>query len=279
MLSVLTFETELNLAGYEWRRIQAPRGESFDDPAPPDMLLVGIRPQQTKLIRPLELDPVLYLNLADIALTPARVIEFANKYGPLAHNLNRFGQWRDFAEKLKREIQWWDMFCASRGRSLKSRIERACNEAGYGGPDVVAQALLADRDKSEAERLRSIVAYRINQHVQSSRVCMHEVDGEWRIGIEPSCLADAIWLQMAASVGQAGDVRQCEACGVYFKLSVGVNRADRKTCSNACRNRALRRRQAQARELRIAGKTLREIAKEVGSDVPTVKNWVSTKGG
>jgi DNA invertase Pin-like site-specific DNA recombinase len=54
-----------------------------------------------------------------------------------------------------------------------------------------------------------------------------------------------------------------------------ANRAERQPCSDPCRVPAYRARQEQARELASAGKTAREIAKELGSTVDTVKKWIN----
>jgi len=59
-----------------------------------------------------------------------------------------------------------------------------------------------------------------------------------------------------------------------MEMSPDVNRADRRYCSDACRSRAMRRRQKQAAEMRASGKKLREIAKATGSDRATIKKWL-----
>jgi hypothetical protein len=85
-----------------------------------------------------------------------------------------------------------------------------------------------------------------------------------------------IWLQFAQAVHAGKQSRQCCACGRWFEIAKGASRTDRLTCSNTCRTRVYRRRQEQAREMRAQGKPVRAIAKELGSDVETVKRWLST---
>ena len=52
-------------------------------------------------------------------------------------------------------------------------------------------------------------------------------------------------------------------------------RADSTFCGNACRQRAYRARQKRARELRGGGASLRDIARELGSNITTIKGWVT----
>jgi DNA-binding NarL/FixJ family response regulator len=77
-----------------------------------------------------------------------------------------------------------------------------------------------------------------------------------------------------------GDRRyqQCPVCRRWFELTPGVHRADKLTCSQACRTRAYRHRQEKAVQLHAEGRTVRQIAKEIGSDVKTVRGWIQNSG-
>ena len=94
------------------------------------------------------------------------------------------------------------------------------------------------------------------------------------LGIEIDNLLRVVWLQFALAVADNKQYRRCKMCNSPFEVASGENRKDRITCSDACRIRAYRNRKARAQEMRTAGRRLREIAKEVGSDMQTVKRWV-----
>jgi hypothetical protein len=98
--------------------------------------------------------------------------------------------------------------------------------------------------------------------------------GRHRLTIEPGALLPAMWLQFAFTIAGGRNHRQCDICRRFFEVSPEVNRADRRYCGNACRNRALRQRQKIAREMRAASKSLREIVNATGSDMETVKKWL-----
>lgn len=88
-----------------------------------------------------------------------------------------------------------------------------------------------------------------------------------------------MYAQMCIALVQGWKFQQCVACGKWFQLSPGVNRADRSSCSPSCRFTLYRRRKQQAQGLHEEGKTPKQIAREVGSSVETIKNWLSPNKG
>ena len=90
----------------------------------------------------------------------------------------------------------------------------------------------------------------------------------------PQGLLDAMYLQFAWSIEGNRQYRQCPVCQKWFVLAPGVNRSNRLTCSAGCRVRQSRMRQDRARQLHAEGKSFREIAREIGSKVAKVKEWV-----
>jgi hypothetical protein len=91
---------------------------------------------------------------------------------------------------------------------------------------------------------------------------------------EPKTLIEAIYLQFAETVAGRRRQQKCQGCGRWFELAPGVNRADRLTCTSACRQRAHRGRVARARELYAEGRSVKAIAAVLGSDPATIKGWV-----
>ena len=87
-------------------------------------------------------------------------------------------------------------------------------------------------------------------------------------------LLDAMKLQLVDAVVERKAYRSCEQCGKPYEVSPQINRSDRVYCSDNCRVKAYQRRRKQAISMRGQGDTLREIAKALNSNVPTVKKWV-----
>jgi hypothetical protein len=87
-------------------------------------------------------------------------------------------------------------------------------------------------------------------------------------------------LQFAKEVYSHRLPQRCQVCGCWFDLgrvperSRRLTRSDRETCSNACRTRAYRQRQAEARRMFADGKSAKQIAKALGCKLGAVEKWV-----
>jgi hypothetical protein len=92
--------------------------------------------------------------------------------------------------------------------------------------------------------------------------------------VAPTLLV-AIWVQLADAVSNDRTFGRCRECGKWFAVAPGAARTHRRTCSNACRSRSFRERQERARQLHAAEKSFEEIAKELDSDVATVRKWIT----
>ena len=92
----------------------------------------------------------------------------------------------------------------------------------------------------------------------------------------PESLIGALWLQFAQAVHGDKKFYYCDQCGSAFELDprIGAKRG-RKFCSNACRSKALRNRQIEARRLSQEGMKPAEIAKRLDSKIATVKKWIT----
>jgi hypothetical protein len=92
-------------------------------------------------------------------------------------------------------------------------------------------------------------------------------------------LLGALYLQLAEMIDGGKKYQRCPICHRFFPLARGVNRADRVTCSPTCRTYQYRHRQERARQMKAEGKTIKQIAKELGSDEPTIRAWISKRKG
>jgi Family of unknown function (DUF6076) len=93
--------------------------------------------------------------------------------------------------------------------------------------------------------------------------------------LQPVDLVGAMYYQFSTALTEGRQFQRCPTCKRWFVLMPGVNRANKLTCSQSCRTRACRQRQEWASELKAQGMTTRAIAKELGSDVATVKRWLA----
>lgn len=97
-----------------------------------------------------------------------------------------------------------------------------------------------------------------------------------RLQFLPDSLLGALWLQFALAVSGEKAYRYCarSGCRTPFEVSPEAARTNRAFCSDACRYKAYRERQEEARRLHRQGVPFDRIAAQLGSDATTVEGWV-----
>lgn len=97
--------------------------------------------------------------------------------------------------------------------------------------------------------------------------------------MQPKNLLGACWWQVARLLTGDTSYRPCKVCGRQIELSRDGEgfRADREFCTAACKARDYRGKVRRAKELRAAGKTVRQIARELGTKVEKAEGWLTKK--
>jgi hypothetical protein len=142
---------------------------------------------------------------------------------------------------------------------------------------------IAGNPPSLAELAISCCAFRLGFHSSSTfnpplyRLQWNPLSRqvEWKLG--PQDLWMAIRLQFSLALAGEYKFQKCSICGKWFQVAPGLNRSDKVTCSQVCRNKAYRQRQERARELHAQGMSAPAIASEIGAQVASVEKWVATK--
>jgi hypothetical protein len=97
--------------------------------------------------------------------------------------------------------------------------------------------------------------------------------------VSPTNLLGALWWQFARAVTGEASYRQCKVCLQWIELSTGDHgfRIDREFCSNECKYKDHRAKVRKAKELKARGRTIGQIAKELGAKSKSVKKWLTKK--
>jgi hypothetical protein len=161
---------------------------------------------------------------------------------------------------------------------------------------------LADASLSEAAELRPIRQKQERgepasrdelAHAAVVRLCHAiapaerlELEGRWNsmscrveLRLRHEDLLGFMFFQLGHAFLDGRPFRQCAVCGKWCLLKPRVNRADRTTCSDYCRLRRSRQRRQNAEELHRRGWPPEKIAREIGSDVSKVREWLSRANG
>ena len=163
-------------------------------------------------------------------------------------------------------------------RGPRSRFEKAetfpiASEAV--NPETLGRFQQGDAVQPAWYALQRIVNRKLTQHGAVPKLLWRIAPrkSELEMHFVPQSLIGALWLQFAHGITGNKEYRQCEQCGRWFEVAAEV-RQDGKFCQGACRSRAYRARQTEARKLHTAGTTFAEIAKRLNSDTKTVRGWV-----
>jgi hypothetical protein len=224
-----------------------------------------------------------FLTFAENADSPAGAVGFANQFGLLGHARDDFhlievgdddretgvgeplALWKSEAEQMRFAIQLWEQ--VRRPRPNPERLRpmvrwglrhlRIFPESPAGQPVEALQHTASAQLTADWEQGRMVPAARLLlltlmefklRDVGVSPGFVIDSDREVSQVLKPLTLLGALWSQFAEAVTGKQHVR-CEGCQKWIAIGwdKGGSRTNRRTCSDACRVRAHRRRKAMAK--------------------------------
>ena len=198
--------------------------------------------------------------------------------------------WRNEIRDMRQLVEVWDALRSKDSAALANKVHRTQSKTTERVTVWFGNKIVAPR-QSHPDRLGRIpkddilipsMYFLLDQMAVKIEANPLKAATNWSPGqkeppqpqLEAVSLCGALWLQFWHAVTGDHDYRRCEQCMRWFE--VGANtRADAKYCRDACKSRAYRSRRDRARTLRAQGASLRAIARELESEIKTVKKWVS----
>jgi hypothetical protein len=297
-----SFQWVVHASGYSWvehSRVgqRMPWFELAEAPSPHE----GV---ESRSYAPLREYTGLFRTLADTAGTREAVLEFANRYGRLGLAEESLQAWTDEIWALRQAVHLWELVRADDRLGLHRHIRWEgkgeqwtatydsrpdLHESWHDGFPHTHQVIAStevnlewlERLKSRDVKLAALIYLwaKVNEHLrETSNQLLYEPEHK-RLVLQPvpGNLIGAIWLQFASAVSADKDYRRCRECGTWFELSPETARTNRRFCSGACRSKAYRERQGRAQEMYAEGKSLRQIARELDTDLAVIQRWVLNK--
>jgi hypothetical protein len=250
----------------------------------------------------------LFRTFADVPLSKDGILQFANKYGALSNLLRpwtrsradrseiltggeeRYGWWRGKIAAMKRAVMLWDLVRKGDEAGVVDFIDVNKPDSGLeihwreekldsyeeGTPGVVIKSGQPEpKDAVEAALL--LLQRTMEEELYKGLSAKMELISDRRLEFRdrPSDLITAMWLQFALGVSGEREYRSCMVCKAWFELSPDIARTTRLFCSDACKSKGYRLKQDRARQLFAEKKGFSAIAKELGSNVATVKRWIT----
>jgi hypothetical protein len=226
----------------------------------------------------------IFRDFAGLKPTPEAVLTFANRYGALHQRpeFNTLASWRQGIRHLNQLVTLSDAVTAGDCKQIARALEPFLAEPALAdAADIrpIRQKQKRGASVSPDELAHAAVA-RLYQAIAPAE--RFQAQGSWRsmsggvvVRLQYADLLDFMFAQLGHALIGGRRFRPCAACGKWFRLTPGVNRANRTTCSGYCRLRLHRQRRAKAEELGRRGWSPQRIAQEVGSEVSTVRQWLN----
>jgi hypothetical protein len=132
---------------------------------------------------------------------------------------------------------------------------------------------------------RFFVQRRINRALDERVVrpqLLYDLDvGQMMLAHVPRNLLGALWLQFAQAISGDLEYRTCKECGKTIEVATDLDgRSARKLfCSDPCKSRDYRRRKDLAKKMKAEGKSVKDIAEELVTDISTIQKWVGKRKG
>lgn len=276
MLQLFQASITVHLDGYHWvvQRLHRRSPPSWK----PQMMLVN-RGKEVRTYDPFRKEPQLFRIFSELEESSGSSISgFADLYGgALSHVQAHVGyslpEWQKRIAWFRGVVRLVDAMQADDGAAISTALKAI--------EDDTTETFLNYRSfaKTVIERARETADWLIGCGHGGIALALQRAGGVLLIRFHVLTMIDAMRVQLAMHAASAMPFRRCEECGHPFVLSPELNRSDRVFCKNSCRLRAYRRRRSRAVEMRAAGKTVRQIAAELGSDAKTVKSWLSEDKG
>jgi hypothetical protein len=253
----------VNLDGYEALRIS--------DRNPPDdiagWLIAEKGPAVHRRVRsykPLLECAGFHRTFAATEPTISAAIAFTNRYGFLGDRITKILQlptesgpfqnvrgelltdWYSECQALREALRLWDTISSQNHHRFSSFGERHREEmrSESGGASVSGDLTPA------GSHLQSLVNTKIDELNINTRV-VWDLDRAWfKSALVPQGLLGALWADLANAIGTNRGreaYQKCASCGMFFEKSTSKRR-DARYCSDACKSRAYRHREAAQRD-------------------------------
>jgi hypothetical protein len=274
---MVKFVWSVAVSGYLWKERQLDENTVVEPDIGP------VKGWPVRRYEPLKDHTGLFYTFAETEPTEEGIISFANRYGLLGLSIELRNS---ITMPLEEAEQYGDPVDVNRLRDPSE--EYGAEMGGYRSEEValwkaqitfMRQAMATwDRlrrgsaGEQEVRRLQDIVDKQLLGSVSPRLESVQR--GGLELAVVPLTLRGVLWLQFAQAVSGNKEFRTCRTCREWFKVSPESARTNRQFCSEACRSRAYRGRKEQAQRLAAEGRSPKDIAAELGSDVKTVRGWI-----
>lgn len=254
-----------------------------------------LSPEDYVAYDPFKKQPLLFLVFAETPATAEGLLAFAKNFGSLWNAFSEgmtLYEWKCVRADMEAAVDLWQGIEQKNSERLRRHVTWRRDKAVICSPLLPRHRFDGAMEEHPRPPFHPRENYRTGDLVAPARDLL-----DWVISTRPASqielqplrlpskaltfslevntLLNALWIQFAIAVSGGSEIRRCETCGKPFQ----PKRTDQVFCSDTCRVSAYRKRRTKAVEMRQAGSSVEAIAKETGSSVEQVKDWLRKENG
>jgi hypothetical protein len=185
-------------------------------------------------------EPELYAKLASSNVSPGSILSYANSYGFLGPKTDRRRiekiLWPEYTSEPGFALSQDEFFWAEPASEWLNLLGLLSNTIN-----------IMEKIGSQSKRKQDMFLNWFNMNTERSldyRVEWDSATGRLKGELVASSLAHLVMVQLLSAAEANIKHHRCEQCQTFFPVHPGLGRPEKKYCSDACRMRAYRRREA-----------------------------------
>lgn len=246
--------------------------------------------------------PGLFLDFARLDPTEDRFRAFADERGLLGAEGGRFGEgkspifewWEDWLrahQQVSVHVRLWEAIRKAEGGD-RTALSNCCSCRGPTADGFTAWRLhppgepkecIAGRLLTETEPVaaaKRFVQEAINDGLRDGagvRILWHPDRERYVLRVLPRTLLGCIWWQFARAFTGEVVFAECRVCRRPLERGPGAFMSTREFCSPACKQKDHRQRVRRANELKAGEMSVKQIAKELGTEPAVINRWLTKR--
>jgi len=276
--------------GYVWKEIEGVRSIVPSIPSFLSPRLYG-----PELIAPAAMQG-LFVRFANLKPAENSFLDFANQFGFLEFRERPLqGEpWTVLTEasrKVQQATRLWDSIVKVRQSDWVKQGDRTAKREHW-------QLVVPSGIQGEGEKFDKRYPHDEYENLTPATVAdnflqtwINEgLEGRMRVGVQwkhnrnkhaivvtPTGLLGAMWQQLAQAFTGKSFIITCESCGGPIEIGPGAFTTKREYCSNACNQKAHRRKVREAKAMSKLGQDVEFIASQLNTTPAIIQNWLVKK--
>ena len=187
--------------------------------------------------------------------------------------------WQAEIASMSLVLDLWERAARGGAEELAGRFRSGADGVFYVGENgLTAVTALSGKPATDVvTQAKHFVYQTINNKLDglvAPRLLEDPATGAADIHIVPANLIGSVWLQLAHSIREDRQFKQCRFCKKWFEVSLRAARKSRVYCGPACRMKEYRARKTEAQKWHAEGLSVEAISERLATSPGTIRAWL-----